>query len=79
MEQKIIQIGNSVGIILPQIIRQQLRLNIGDKILISKTGDRLILSQSKKENAKGVNAKFVKIVDEFMEEHKDVLEELARH
>ena len=79
MEQKVIQIGNSAGIILPQVIRQQMRVKIGDKITINKTGDEYILSQSKKKNAKGVNANFVKIVDEFMEEHKDVLEELARH
>lgn len=79
MEQKVIQIGNSAGIILPQTIRQQMRVGIGDKITIDKAGDEYILSQSKKKNAKGVDAKFVKIVDEFMEEHKDVLEELARH
>ena len=78
MEQRVIQIGNSVGVVLPQDIRQSLGLRRGDKVVLNKKGDDIIISRTKKSLEGGVNDRFMKIVDEFIDEHEDVLQELAR-
>lgn len=78
MEQRVVQIGNSIGVVLPQDIRQTLGLRRGDKVVLNKKGDNVIISRSKKSLAGGVNDKFMKMVDEFIDEHEDVLQELAR-
>lgn len=78
--QKIIQIGNSIGTIIPQLISRDLGLKLGDPLKVEKKGNKLIISpikKTKKNLASGVNAKFARIVDEFVDEHKDVLAELA--
>ncbi len=79
MMQKIIQIGNSVGTIIPQLLTRDLGLKLGDDLKVEKKGNKLIISPIKKKKnlASGVNAKFARIVDEFVDEHKDVLAELA--
>lgn len=78
MMQKLIQIGNSVGIIIPQVFRNEAGLKPGDKVEVRLKGNDVVLSRSKKELSGGVNAKFMKIVDDFITEHKDVLNELAK-
>lgn len=77
MLQKIIQIGNSLGLILPQKVREELGINIGDNVTLEKNGQDYLISASKQKVAGGVDAKFMRMVDEFAEEHKDVLQELA--
>lgn len=80
MQQKVIQIGNSTGTIIPQLLSQDLGLRLGDPLRIEKKGNKLIISpvkKTKKSLASGINAKFARIVDEFVNEHKDVLTELA--
>lgn len=57
MINKIIQIGNSIGIIFPQRVLEKLGIKV---------------------NKNGVDAKFMRMVDKFAEDHKDVLQELAR-
>lgn len=78
MVQKLIPIGNSVGIIIPQIFRQEAGLKPGDEVEVKLKGSDVVLSKSKKKLTGGVNAKFVKMVEEFIDEHEDVLKELAR-
>lgn len=78
MMQKLIQIGNSVGVIIPQVFRSEAGLRPGDEVEVKLKGNDVVLSKSKKELAGGVNAKFIKIVDEFITEHEDVLKELAK-
>ena len=78
MMQKLIQIGNSVGIIIPQVFRNEAGLKPGDKVEVKLKGNDVVLSRSKRELSGGVNAKFMKIVDEFITEHEAVLNELAK-
>lgn len=77
MLQRMIQIGNSVGIILPKNLREETGFKIGDKVIVEKKNNKIVLSPAKKKSSAGVNAKFMKMVDDFATEHKDVLEELA--
>ncbi len=76
MLQKVIQIGNSLGIIIPQALQKNSPLKKGDVIDIEKNDGKYIVTLKKKITG-GVDAKFMKMVDEFMDEHVDVLKELA--
>ncbi len=77
MQQKIIQIGNSIGVVIPQAIRRKTGMQSGNTIDIINQGDKIIVSPIRKHLAKGVNAKFIKDLDGFIEEHEDVLRVLA--
>lgn len=80
MEQKVIQIGNSVGVVIPQPYIAQLDLKPGDKVLVKKTGNQVVVSKIKtnKKLVPGVDTEFAKKVDEFITEHEDVLKELSK-
>lgn len=78
MLQKVIQIGNSLGLILPQKVREELGIKIGDDVTLEKKGQDYVISVSDKKIAGGVDAKFMQMADEFIEDHKDVLQELAK-
>lgn len=79
MELRVIQIGNSGGVIIPRGTRRELGIRIGEKVSAELEGKKLIISNPKvKKGSSGVNIKFAKIIDEFMDEHEDVLRELAK-
>lgn len=78
MQQKIIQIGNSSGIILPQFIREHIGIKPGDRVEVNAKGNDIVISALKKKKTGGVNIKFMKMLDEFVTEHDDVLRELAK-
>lgn len=69
MIQQTIQIGNSVGVIIPKNILTEKNIKVGDKVQVE--------IKPIKKSVGGVDAKFMQMVDEFIEEHKDVLEQLA--
>ncbi len=69
MVQQLISIGNSVGVIIPKNVLKEKNIKLGDKVELD--------IKPLKPEAKGVDAKFMKMADEFIEEHKDVLETLA--
>ena len=79
MQQTVVRIGNSIGAIIPQVLNSDTLVKPGDKIRVNRKGNTFLLSPVKKERklAHGVNGKFMKMADEFIEEHKDVLQELA--
>ena len=80
MQQKVIQIGNSIGAVIHQLLNQDTVVQPGDVLEVERKGDQFILSpvkRKKKNLARGVNAKFMKMVDEFINEHEDVLKALA--
>lgn len=69
MIQQAIQIGNSVGIIIPKNVLEEKEIKVGDKIQVEV---KLV-----KKSSDGVDARFMKMADDFIEEHKDVLQALA--
>lgn len=75
MQQKIIQIGNSIGFIVPQKIRTGLK--VGSAIDVTRKGDKIIASPIRATVAKGIDVKFMKELDEFINQHEDVLKELS--
>ena len=76
MEQTVINIGNSAGIIIPQKILNTSGIKLGDKVLVEEKDKKISIAPIK-DFTGGVDAKFMKMVDEFIEEHKDVLQALS--
>lgn len=79
MKQKVIKVGNSAGVTLPYEIREQAGLKLGDSVIVGMQDNAIVITPLKKKQkkVKGVDAKFMKIVDEFIDDHEDVLKELA--
>ncbi len=73
MTLKVIQVGNSAGIIIPQVMRTDNDINIGDTIEVHITK----IKKLRRKKAP-ISTKFAQMVDEFMTEHADVLQELAK-
>lgn len=78
MEMKVVQIGNSAGVVIPKQIRKDLGIRVGENVSLNKMGKKIVINNPKKKNANKVDLKFVKMVDEFMNEHEDALQELAK-
>lgn len=77
MEQTVITIGNSSGIIIPKKVMQTADIKSGDTVLVEAKGGKITLEPVKKVHG-GVDPKFMKMVDEFIEGHKDVLVALSK-
>lgn len=78
MMQKAVQIGNSVGVILPQGLREEIGIDAGDEIIVEREKNKITITTPKNKLAPDIDAKFAKMVDDFITEHEDVLKELAR-
>lgn len=76
MEQTVIQVGNSIGVVIPARLRSGLKA--GDKVIVAGDPRAITISPLKETLAGGVDAKFMQMVDSFITEHEDVLKELAK-
>lgn len=76
--QKLYRNGNSIAVTIPREYLKELDLRDGSQVVLKKRGGELVVSSKKRILAKGVDEKFMKMVDEFASEHKDVLEELSK-
>jgi putative addiction module antidote len=75
---KVFRNGNSLVVSVPQVYAHQLSIQDGSEVDWEKTEQGLMLKIQKKDTStKDVDARFAKMVEEFMDEHKDVLEELS--
>lgn len=77
MGQTFINIGNSVGVIIPTNLREQNGIKSGGKVDIKQVKGGILIAPSKKQLTGDVDIEFAKMVDEFISEHEDVLKELA--
>ena len=75
--QKLFKAGNSTVITVPKQILELLKIKEGDDVVLEPNQDSVTLKR-KAKNAGGVDAKFMKMVDDFATEHEDVLKELAK-
>lgn len=81
MKQKIIKIGNSSGMIIPQLLQQQLGLQVGSEVHVQAKEKGLLIQPIKKntvQKKRPITQSFTKTVNRFMQEHADVLEALAK-
>lgn len=77
MEQTVIKVGNSVGVVIPVNLREQNDIKSGGKVVLKQVKEGILITPSRKQLAGDVDVKFAKMVDEFISEHEDVLKELA--
>lgn len=75
--RKVFKNGNSLAVTVPKAYAHQLSIRDGSMIEWKKTNRGLVLSLPKKAKIAGVDQKFAKMVDEFIKDHEDVLQELA--
>ena len=77
MEQTVIKVGNSIGVVIPTSLRDQNGIKSGRKVNLKQVKEGILIIPSKTQLAGDVDPKFAKMVDEFITEHEDVLKELA--
>ena len=77
MEQKVIQVGNSIGIVIPQQLRTGFKP--GDKVVVEKDTDGTILvnAYGKKHARSSVTPAFFSIVEKVNKRYAAALRELA--
>lgn len=76
--QKVFKNGNSLAITIPKEFLKELDLRDGSKVVLEKKDNNLFITAHRRVLASDVDAKFMKMVDEFITEHEDVLAELSK-
>lgn len=76
--QKLFKSGNSIVVTIPPELRHELNWRDGSTVFLEKKGNELVVKSKKTVLATDVDAKFMKMVDEFANDHEDVLKELSR-
>jgi putative addiction module antidote len=81
MTQKIIQIGNSTGIIIPKALLDVLGLHPGTEVNVESDlqSNSLIIQDAKKaKNASAISPHFLKVLEKINVEYDGALRELAQ-
>ncbi|MBI2334219.1 AbrB/MazE/SpoVT family DNA-binding domain-containing protein [Candidatus Daviesbacteria bacterium] len=78
LAQKLYKNGNSIAVTVPKEYLKELNFRDGSEVVVQRRGQELVVISKKRADLRGVNDKFAKMVDEFMIDHKDVLQELAQ-
>ena len=76
--QRLYKNGNSVAVTIPKQYLEELKLREGSEVVVEKQGKELRIVSRRQTLASDVDAKFMRMVDQFVEEHKDVLRQLAQ-
>lgn len=76
--RKVFRNGNSLAVTVPKAYAHQLNIRSGSKVEWKATEKGLLLKPIKVVATSKVDAKFAKMVDEFIRDHEDVLQELAK-
>ncbi len=79
MEQTIIQIGNSYGIIIPKQILNSSGLKPGNKVIVQNdlNGKSIILSQNKNGLTSSITPDFLKILENINKKYGLAFKKLA--
>ncbi len=76
--QKLYKTGNSIAVTIPKQLLEELNLKEGSEVMIEKDGKRIAVTSKSNKLAPDVDPDFMKMVEEFADEHDDVLRELAK-
>lgn len=77
LTQKLYKNGNSVAVTIPKEYLKELDLRDGSQVIVKTRGKELVVAPKAKATAPGVDQKFAQMVDEFINDHEDVLQELS--
>ena len=69
--------GNSIAVTIPRQYLEDLNLKEGSEVVVEKQGKELRISSKTKALASDVDIRFMKMLDEFVTDHEDVLQKLA--
>ena len=80
MRRKIFKTGNSLVVSIPRDMLEPLGMGDGSAVSIELDREqrRILIREAKPETYEGLNEKFARQVDEFIEEYRSSLEALAR-
>ncbi|OGK08528.1 hypothetical protein A2767_05520 [Candidatus Roizmanbacteria bacterium RIFCSPHIGHO2_01_FULL_35_10] len=80
MEQTIIQIGNSYGVIIPKKIMTDTGLKPGNKVFVQKdpNGNTITLSKNGKKSASSITPDFLRVVEKINKKYEPAFKALAR-
>ncbi len=78
LTQKLYRNGNSVAVTIPKEYLEDLNLKEGNTVVVKTAGKSVIITPKEEKLAVDVDSKFAKMVDEFINEHRDVLQELSK-
>ncbi len=70
--------GNSIAVTIPHQYLSELNLKEGSEVVVEKEGQDLRIIAKKHTLAADVDPKFMKMVDDFVNDHESVLHELAQ-
>lgn len=76
--RKVFRNGNSLAVTVPKAYAHQLNIRDGSKIEWEETKKGILLVPQNQKTTSKVDSKFAQLVDEFMNEHADVLAELSK-
>lgn len=76
--RKVFKNGNSLAVTVPKAYARELSIRDGTKVEWKATAKGLLLRPVKKLKTFKVNEKFARMVDEFIKDHEDVLQALAK-
>lgn len=79
MQQKIIQIGNSIGVIIPQALAKN-NLNPGDTVMIERdeASGAVIISKDTQARLSSITPHFLSVVERINKQYTAALKEIAQ-
>ena len=75
--QRVYKNGNSVAVTIPKELKEDLNLKPGSSVVVERKENGVLITPHAKKLASDVNSEFAKMVDEFINDHEDVLKKLA--
>lgn len=77
MIQKVIQIGTSIGVVIPKHVAQKTGVRVGDEIeLIETTDGRLVFEKTQPAAQNIVSPDVVAWTNDFIQENRELLDRL---
>ena len=79
MEQKVIQIGNSIGVIIPQVLAKN-KLKPGDIVRVEKdpASNTFFISKDKKDAISSITPHFLAVLDRVNKQYGRALRAIAK-
>lgn len=74
-QQKLKKIGNSVGIIIPKQMLENLKIGVGTEVFVEQIQDKILIE---KENSNNISPEFLKVADSLADRYQKAFEELAK-
>ena len=74
--QRLTKIGNSVGIIIPNHILENLKIGVGTNVFVEQVQDKLLIE---KENSSNISPEFMKVAESLADRYKEAFEELSKN